>query len=264
MPTTTKLTPTPPPGLGTSSPPAASRGAMLTSATSATSHRPTSPGIRSATSLPASAGGPSPLPSPGGPIIAPSGPDHARASLSPRQAREKGLLTIDTSGRTGSGSSASAVLQSFLENKLRERPFGSTKCSLTWRAKVTRAGRQICLLLASTRGTLAKGSGLLPTLTAQSYGNNRGGAAGRTGKVRHSLESLARHGLLPTLTASRRSGLQSHGRNAFLGTLNPAWACWYMGFPPEWEDSAPTATRSSRRSPPSSSKPTSTAESLLA
>ena len=40
---------------------------------------------------------------------------------------------------------------------------------------------------------------LLPTLTAQSYGTNHGGAAGRVGPVRLSLETMARTGALPTL-----------------------------------------------------------------
>ena len=55
---------------------------------------------------------------------------------------------------------------------------------------------------------------LLPTPTAQRYGSNRGGSAGRVGKERASLDSLARRGLLPTPVAStgtsgsktRRSG----------------------------------------------------------
>ena len=37
--------------------------------------------------------------------------------------------------------------------------------------------------------------------------------------------------LWPTPTATRRSGLQSHGKNAILGPLNPMFLEWLMGFP---------------------------------
>lgn len=42
----------------------------------------------------------------------------------------------------------------------------------------------------------------LPTPSAVSYGSNQGGGAGRTGPVRHSLDSLARLELLPTPRAA--------------------------------------------------------------
>lgn len=38
----------------------------------------------------------------------------------------------------------------------------------------------------------------------------------------------------PTPTASRRSGLQSHGKNAILGNLNPTWIEWLQGLPSQW------------------------------
>lgn len=57
------------------------------------------------------------------------------------------------------------------------------------------------------------GSFLLPpTPTASRYGANRGGSAGRVGKERASLETLARRGLLPTPVASLSvNGPTKHG-----------------------------------------------------
>src|SRR3990167_1807991 len=63
----------------------------------------------------------------------------------------------------------------------------------------------------------------------------------RSGMMRNGivspLEPLTRRtretgsGLWPTPTATRRSGLQSHGKNALLGQVNPAFLEWLMGLP---------------------------------
>lgn len=51
----------------------------------------------------------------------------------------------------------------------------------------------------------------------------------------------------PTANSSRAS-------TAKRGVLAPAFSLWLMGYPPAWESCAPAATRSSRKSPPSSSQ----------
>lgn len=82
---------------------------------------------------------------------------------------------------------------------------------------------------------------LLPTLTASSYGSNKGGAAGRVGAPRWSLQSLAQKGLLPTLTVcgnyNRKGASETSGdglATAIGGPLNPEWLEWFMGFPRAW------------------------------
>jgi hypothetical protein len=55
-------------------------------------------------------------------------------------------------------------------------------------------------------------------------------------------------GMLPTPTASRRTGLQSHGVNKVRGQLNPTWVEWLMGFPLGWTVLDPSETPSSPRS----------------
>lgn len=63
---------------------------------------------------------------------------------------------------------------------------------------------------------------LWPTPSASQYGSNKGGAAGRVGMARPSLNTM-------------------HG-----GKLNPTWVEWLMNFPTEWTVCAPWAMPSSR------------------
>ena len=74
----------------------------------------------------------------------------------------------------------------------------------------------------SARLTVASGSlSLLPTPSACSYGSNQGGAAGRTGKERHSLESMARRAMWPTPTSTlgTNGGLVTPAKGREGGTL---------------------------------------------
>ena len=79
----------------------------------------------------------------------------ALASLSARQAKALGLLTSGTYGRTSTGLSSSAALQSSLASRLQARTasLGSTLYRLTWKDRATPAGQSIPALRASARRT---------------------------------------------------------------------------------------------------------------
>ena len=132
-------------------------------------------------------------------------------------------------------------------------------------------------------------SSLLPTPSASAYGSNKGGAAGRTGPERHSLESMARKGLWPTPMASdgTKGAFMNHGVTPSLlaavrlwptptiagnynrkgaspssgdglatavgGQLNPTWVEWLMGWPLGWSDCDSWETESSPSKPPAHS-----------
>lgn len=104
--------------------------------------------------------------------------------------------------------------------------------------------------------TSANAGSFLPTLSASSYGNNRGGSAGRSGKIRPSLQTMARKNLWPTLTRRDAESIKklTRGKNAgpggtplpvaIGGPLNPEWAEWFMNYPIGWTESADWAIRS--------------------
>lgn len=105
----------------------------------------------------------------------------------------------------------------------------------------------------------------LPTPTATSYGNNRGGSAGRTGPVRESLERVVNSLPTPTAGDARASGAagysKSGGRHSGTtlsdavtgaaspgrrGKLNPRLSAWLQDLPPTWTRLEPSGTASFR------------------
>lgn len=212
------------------------------------------------------------------------------ASHSPSLESRKAKRTTATSGRRCAALLHSRdPLGSLAKTLLASSRWHSTMCSLTWKPSATPRGRLLfrLQLLELHTDVIASGS-LLPTPTAQTYGSNQGGGMGRTGKVRYSLETMARRGMLPTPTARDwRSGKASeatHARNSrplnevvmrmwatptvkgdynraglsatsgdglatqVGGALSPTWVEWLMGFPPEWTALDASEMPSSRRS----------------
>jgi len=206
--------------------------------------------------------------------------------------------------------------KTFLASLLSSPAWRSRLCLLIWRMRETKRGRVSFLLRASVPRTSDTGCSLwatpqahdagagnparagrygtkhggrnladevlLPTPSAKSYGTNQGGAAGRVGKVRPSLEMIARRGLWPTPNATdgskapkcfgrgnlslpsaakmwptpnvcgnynRRGASEKSGDGLATrvgGQLNPMWVEWLQGFPAGWTALEPSATPSSR------------------
>lgn len=258
----------------------------LIGAASPTCAEAISEATRNVTSSPALGDGRSPSSLPDGPTIDLFGQVLAPANRSVPRENGSALATNGTFGPSGSVSSASVRLQLSLENRFRQRKLGwhSSEATLSEAALLSLLEKSEHLTSVPRIDVAAFGS-LLPTPTAKPGGYNLGGGSGRVGKIRPSLEHMARHGLWPTPgasanenrqtqdhtpsqaagkhglslaamanlwptpTASLRSGLQSHGRNAILGVLNPQWVAWLMGYPTDWLSplSEFSATPSSRK-----------------
>jgi len=101
-----------------------------------------------------------------------SGPEAVLANLSPRQAKELGLLTSGTYGQRSTISSASAVLTVSLASRLRRltASVGSRVYRLTWKQRAMPSGRSIPALRASPPRKATKGS----TSDSASTGEQKG------------------------------------------------------------------------------------------
>jgi len=170
---------------------------------------------------------------------------------SPGQDRASGSRCSESSTKCGRGSRSSKMSPP-------ENDDGCPRCTGVCTCLDTEPVPSHFLPPMSGRPTSDEESSLLPTPSANSYGSNRGGAAGRIGKVRHSLESLARHQWATPCRSDEKGpkgAPTKGGRNLPReagGHLNPTWVEWLMGFSAGWTavsaeiDSEPSATPSSR------------------
>ena len=103
----------------------------------------------------------------------------------------------------------------------------SNQSSKTWKAQVTIQRGEYSQRKKLAHLTKGNASSFLPTPTATPYGNNQGGAAGRTGQVRHSLESMAKHDLWPTPTLhgnyNRKGASQNSGDGLETAVKKELW-----------------------------------------
>ena len=132
---------------------------------------PTLPDSGNVIFSPESESGPMPCVAQDGRMTVPSGQVPVLASLSARQAKERGLLTSGTCGPRSSILSASAGLSQSLASRLQAVTVlhGSTLYRLTWKERATPAGRWIPALRASVRRISDNGSTGWPTPTGNSY-----------------------------------------------------------------------------------------------
>ena len=132
--------------------------ASLTSAASPMFVATISEAIRVATSSPASADGITRFRLPDGLTINLYGREAALANPSAPQESASAPPTSVICGQSSTASSRSAVLQSSLENRLRQRldVNGSPEYSLTWKEWTISGQQPICALRASARPTSGK------------------------------------------------------------------------------------------------------------
>jgi hypothetical protein len=174
----------------------------------------------------------------------------APANLSPRLAKELGLLTSGTYGLRRSTSSRSANLNSCLVNRLKLRlsTGGSTLYKLIWKEVVTPFQRSVSLLRASVPRTSGNAFTGWVTPTTRDWKDTPGMSTTSGSRVR--LDQLPRQAAQWVAFGQMRNGSSSKKESDVL--FNPALARWLIGLPVTWDDAVPTETQLSRLSQPSS------------
>ena len=177
-------------------------------------------------------------------------PEVSPANLSPAPGSNEAQRMTAISGRKCSELYASCgPVGSLVRMLLESSIWRSTRCLLTWKAKVTPRGRLYYQLAASMRRTGDTALQSRPTPRASSgtgpsmAPHRQGGADLQTAAVlyptpttkrlcggSHALEKLKAMEAAGQITeAERRSMAAGNG-----GQLNPDWVEWLMGFPPGW------------------------------
>ena len=208
------------------------------------SDQATLPGMSSATSSPGPASGPTPSDAPAGPTTGPCGPVPALASLSARQAKERGLLTSGTYGRRSSTSSASAALGRSLANRLARTTalLGSTMFGLIWKERVTPWGLRICALRASVRRTSGNGCTSWPTPRTPTGGPESGERKQELGRTESGGGDLQAVALLSSWATPRSEDGESSGMRHSRGVADTLTAQsrlvspWAMPSSRDWKD----------------------------
>ena len=140
--------------------------------------------MHSATFSPESESGVQHFDRPDGKTTDKSGPALARANLSARQAKERGLLTSDIFGLHGTTLLKSADLELSLVSRLRARTAstGSTLYRLTWKDRATPSSRLIFALRASALRISGNDFSSWPTPATTDYKGGYQGGRIRNGK----------------------------------------------------------------------------------